>query len=163
MNFHYNFRKTEYKKNRKEHAFYILSTCYQSHREMMDTVRSAVPYMLFRNITNQCSAFLCSTKIFDKLAANLKSAAANKLLKGHDFEHRRGQSSHYLLLKFTPGWLQRHCSFQLNPPPVTTLKVLTNEKRGGLKVATFDRSPFKLCSLKFSAKSVQAGPILWEA
>ncbi len=36
------------------------------------------------------------------------------------------------------------------------LKVLTNEKRGGLKVATFGRSPFKLFSLKFSAKSVQA-------
>jgi hypothetical protein len=36
------------------------------------------------------------------------------------------------------------------------LKVLTNEKRGGLKVATFDRSPFKLFSLNFSAKSVQA-------
>jgi hypothetical protein len=36
------------------------------------------------------------------------------------------------------------------------LKVLSNEKRGGLKVATFGRSPFKLFSLKFSAKSVQA-------
>ncbi len=36
------------------------------------------------------------------------------------------------------------------------LKVLTNKKRGGLKVATFDRSPFKLFSLKFSAKSVKA-------
>jgi hypothetical protein len=37
----------------------------------------------------------------------------------------------------------------------TTLKVLTNEKRGGLKVVAFDRSPFKLFSLKFSTKSVQ--------
>ncbi len=37
-----------------------------------------------------------------------------------------------------------------------SLKVLTNEKRGGLKVAAFDRSPFKLFSLRFSAKSVQA-------
>jgi hypothetical protein len=36
------------------------------------------------------------------------------------------------------------------------LKVLTNEKRGGLKVATFDWSRFKLFSLKFSAKSVKA-------
>jgi hypothetical protein len=36
--------------------------------------------------------------------------------------------------------------------------VLTNEKRGGLKlkVAAFDRSPFKLFSLRFSVKSVQA-------
>jgi hypothetical protein len=33
---------------------------------------------------------------------------------------------------------------------------LTNEKRGGLKVVAFDRSPFKLFSLKFSTKSVQA-------
>jgi hypothetical protein len=38
----------------------------------------------------------------------------------------------------------------------TVLKVLTNEKRGGLKEATFDRFPFKLFSLKFSAKSVKA-------
>jgi hypothetical protein len=36
------------------------------------------------------------------------------------------------------------------------LKVLTNEKRGGLELAAFDRSPFKLFSLKFSNKSVQA-------
>jgi hypothetical protein len=28
-------------------------------------------------------------------------------------------------------------------------KVLTNEKRGGLKVGAFDRSPFKLFSLRF--------------
>ncbi len=35
------------------------------------------------------------------------------------------------------------------------LKVLTNEKRGRLKVVAFDRSPFKLFSLKFSTKSVQ--------
>jgi hypothetical protein len=38
----------------------------------------------------------------------------------------------------------------------TGLKVLTNEKRGGLKVAEFDRSPFKLFTLKFSNKSVQS-------
>jgi hypothetical protein len=93
MNFHYNSRKTEYEyKKLKEQAFYILSICCQSHREMLDTVLSA-PYIgignLFRNITNECSAFLCSTKIVDKLAANLKSAAAKKLLiKRHDFEHR---------------------------------------------------------------------------
>jgi hypothetical protein len=36
------------------------------------------------------------------------------------------------------------------------LKVLTNEKRGGLKVVEFDRSPFKLFTLKFSNKSVQS-------
>jgi hypothetical protein len=37
-----------------------------------------------------------------------------------------------------------------------TLKVLTNEKRGGLKVVAFDRFLFKLFTLKFSNKSVQA-------
>jgi hypothetical protein len=37
-----------------------------------------------------------------------------------------------------------------------SLKVMTNEKRGGLKVVAFDRSPFKLISLRFSNKSVQA-------
>jgi hypothetical protein len=36
------------------------------------------------------------------------------------------------------------------------LKVLTNERRGGLKVVAFDRSPFMLFSLRFSTKSVQA-------
>jgi hypothetical protein len=36
------------------------------------------------------------------------------------------------------------------------LKVLTNENRGGLNLASFDRSPFKLFSLRFSNKSVQA-------
>jgi hypothetical protein len=35
------------------------------------------------------------------------------------------------------------------------LKVLTNEKRGGLKEVAFDRSPFKVFSLRFSKKSVQ--------
>ncbi len=36
------------------------------------------------------------------------------------------------------------------------LKLLTNEKRGGLKVVAFDKSPFKLFTLRFSTKSVQA-------
>jgi hypothetical protein len=36
------------------------------------------------------------------------------------------------------------------------LKVLANEKRGGLKVVAFDRPPFKLFTLRFSYKSVQA-------
>ncbi len=36
------------------------------------------------------------------------------------------------------------------------LKVLANEKRGGLKVIVFDKSPFKLFTLRFSTKSVQA-------
>ncbi len=36
------------------------------------------------------------------------------------------------------------------------LKVLANEKRGGLKVVVFDKSPFKLFTLRFSTKSVQA-------
>ncbi len=39
---------------------------------------------------------------------------------------------------------------------VSLLKVLTNEKRGGLRVISFDRSPFKLISQKFSTESVQA-------
>jgi hypothetical protein len=37
-----------------------------------------------------------------------------------------------------------------------SLKILTIEKRGGLKEVTFDRSPFKLFTLRFSNKSVQA-------
>ncbi len=36
------------------------------------------------------------------------------------------------------------------------LKVLANEKRGGLRLVLFDRSSFKLFSLKFSSKMVQA-------
>ncbi len=37
-----------------------------------------------------------------------------------------------------------------------TLKILTNEIRGGLKVVTFNRYPFRLFTLRFSNKSVQA-------
>ncbi len=36
------------------------------------------------------------------------------------------------------------------------LKVLTNDKRGGLKVVPFDKSPFKQFTLRFSNKLVQA-------
>jgi hypothetical protein len=36
------------------------------------------------------------------------------------------------------------------------LKVLTNENRGGLNLISFDRSPFKIFSLRFSNKSLQA-------
>jgi hypothetical protein len=36
------------------------------------------------------------------------------------------------------------------------LKVLTHEKRGGLKMASFDRSRFKLFTLRFSKIFVQA-------
>ncbi len=39
---------------------------------------------------------------------------------------------------------------------VVTLKVLTNEKRDGLRVVAFHKSPFKLFTLRFSSKSVQA-------
>jgi hypothetical protein len=35
------------------------------------------------------------------------------------------------------------------------LKVLTNEKRGGLKLVSFDWSPCKMSSLRFSKESVQ--------
>jgi hypothetical protein len=37
-----------------------------------------------------------------------------------------------------------------------SLKVFTNEKRGGVTVVKFDRPRFKLFSLKFSNISVQA-------
>ncbi len=36
------------------------------------------------------------------------------------------------------------------------LKVLTNEKRDGLKVAAFDKSPCKIFTLRFSVMSAQA-------
>jgi hypothetical protein len=36
------------------------------------------------------------------------------------------------------------------------LKVLINEKRGGVRVISYDRPPFKLLSQKFSKESVQA-------
>jgi hypothetical protein len=39
-------------------------------------------------------------------------------------------------------------------PDTVPLKVLTNEKRGGLKMVEFDKSPFKLFTLRFSNKSV---------
>jgi hypothetical protein len=39
---------------------------------------------------------------------------------------------------------------------INSLKVFSNEKRGGLRVISFDRPPFKLLSRKFSKDSVQA-------
>ncbi len=50
----------------------------------------------------------------------------------------------------------RLCNYCLTSQSVFCgyLKVLTNEKRGGLKVIAFDRSPVKL--VRFSNKSVNA-------
>ncbi len=50
-------------------------------------------------------------------------------------------------------WLKR---VKKKNSSVFALKVLTNEKIGGLRVISFDRSPFKLFSRKFSKESVQA-------
>jgi hypothetical protein len=36
------------------------------------------------------------------------------------------------------------------------LKVLTNEKRGGLTIVLFDRSTFRLFTVQFSNKSIQS-------
>jgi hypothetical protein len=44
----------------------------------------------------------------------------------------------------------------ISPVLKSALKVLTNEKRGGLAVVPFDRSRFKLVPQKFSNKLVQA-------
>ena len=61
-----------------------------------------------------------------------------------------------ILLRFitniflNPNWLQRRKTVYY------LLKILTNEKRGGLRIISFDRSPFKLFSRKFSKESVQA-------
>jgi hypothetical protein len=40
-------------------------------------------------------------------------------------------------------------------PLKSAFKGIDHEKRGGLKVASFDRSHFKLFTVKFSHKSVQ--------
>ncbi len=53
-------------------------------------------------------------------------------------------------------WKVRKQVPQLKNRLIADLKVLTNEKRGGLKVVSFDRSRFKLFTLRFSNKSVQA-------
>jgi hypothetical protein len=39
------------------------------------------------------------------------------------------------------------------PDKINLLKVLTNEKRDGLKVVAFNRPLFKLCTLRFSDKA----------
>jgi hypothetical protein len=49
-----------------------------------------------------------------------------------------------------------HGAFIVQVQKMIFLKVLTNEKRGGMSVVSFDRSPFKLFSLKFLNKLVQA-------
>ncbi len=44
----------------------------------------------------------------------------------------------------------------------STLKVLNNEKRGGLEVVSLERSPFKVFSLRISNKSVRGLQLLSE-
>jgi hypothetical protein len=46
--------------------------------------------------------------------------------------------------------------YNLQTAVIIYLKVFTNEKRGGLRVTSFDRPPFQLLSRKFSKESVQA-------
>jgi hypothetical protein len=48
------------------------------------------------------------------------------------------------------------CRSKVRDAGEVSLKVLSNEKRGNLKVVAFDRSPFKLFTLTFSNKSMQA-------
>ncbi len=43
--------------------------------------------------------------------------------------------------------------------PNIHVKCITNEKRGGLKVVAFDKSPFKLFTVRIF-KQIGAGPIL---
>jgi hypothetical protein len=57
-----------------------------------------------------------------------------------------------LVLKFFRG----SDDFKMQKVYLLQLKVLTNEKKGGLKVVSFNRSRFKLFTLRFSNKSVQA-------
>ncbi len=51
---------------------------------------------------------------------------------------------------------QNNIFVQVRYKKLDPLKVLTNEKKGGLAVVSFDRSGFKLFSLRFSNKSMQA-------
>jgi hypothetical protein len=54
---------------------------------------------------------------------------------------------------------RRYCFVLKKGLPIFRLKVLTNEKRGGLKVVAFDKSPFKLFTLRIF-KQIGVGPIL---
>jgi hypothetical protein len=58
-------------------------------------------------------------------------------------------------VNFSTNFFTKKGCFLYVPFTFYTLKVFTNEKRGGLEVA-FDRSPLKLFTLRFSNKSVQA-------
>jgi hypothetical protein len=63
-------------------------------------------------------------------------------------KHGSGPDPQHCFLCYGTGWvLSREKSY---------LKVLTNEKRGGVKEVAFDMSCFKLFTLKFSNKSVQS-------
>jgi hypothetical protein len=52
--------------------------------------------------------------------------------------------------------MKKHCVAVETNAKTKPLKVLTNDKRGGLKVVAFDKSQFKLFTLRISTKSVQA-------
>ncbi len=79
-------------------------------------------------------------------------------------KHKISALFSYFFGSILPSWIQiRPTKINANPcgweDPhhwADSLKVLTNENRGGLNLVSFDRSPFKLFSLRFSSKSVQA-------
>ncbi len=56
---------------------------------------------------------------------------------------------------------RRYCLVLKKGLPIFRLKVLTDEKRGGLKVVAFDKSPFKPFTFTLRIfKQICAGPIL---
>ncbi len=84
------------------------------------------------------------------------------LLSPCPFETQTSNTQYHFFLVLYSGFIPSCFTISTSQESPTNakfslLKVLTNEKRGGLRVISFDRSPFKLFSRKFWKESVQ-GP-----
>ena len=130
--------------------FFIFQPCDSCH---MTSVHVAMRLNSFAWIIRKCNhCDLWTVWLCRKRWSNLrKKSSSNKksLSKGPC----------YNVFLCTVDLFSIKCLSRLDASPsvlTTALKVLTNEKRGGLAVVSFDRSGFKLFSLWFSSKSMQA-------
>jgi hypothetical protein len=101
-------------------------------------------FYLLTNVSLHC--FICRCQAIEMDCENgLECRLLNKKIE-HKLHYRERR------YEFMNTGIQKDTSTFRD---ITALKVLINEKRGGLKVVAFNRSPFKLFTLRFSNKSVQ--------
>ncbi len=115
--------------------------------------------------SNPCAVILCKDDVYDPLFDGGKGSGYWKISQMFTVSNfsffpqkvpwQTVSGSGINKSGFRKRWINKAC-YPFCWIMIFSLKVLTNEKRGGLKVRAFDGSPFKLFMLRFSSKSVQA-------